>query len=100
MSRETAEGLKIKTDGELRFFHGKGCQACSKTGYSGRISIAEVLMLTPGIKNLIFNMAQEHVIKKQAVEEGMQTLRQQGMKLALEGVTTVEEVFRVTAADE
>jgi len=100
MSRETAEGLKIKPDGELRFFRGKGCQACSKTGYSGRISIAEVLMLTPGIKNLIFNMAQEHVIKKQAVEEGMQTLRQQGMRLAGEGVTTVEEVFRVTAADE
>jgi len=100
MSRETAEGLKIKPDGELRFFRGKGCQVCSKTGYSGRISIAEVLMLTPGIKNLIFNMAQEHVIKKQAVEEGMQTLRQQGMRLAGEGVTTVEEVFRVTAADE
>jgi type II secretory ATPase GspE/PulE/Tfp pilus assembly ATPase PilB-like protein len=45
-------------------------------------------------------MAQEHVIKKQAVSEGMQTLREQGMALAREGITTIEEVFRVTVSDD
>lgn len=100
MSRDAADGLRLPAAGGLKFFRGRGCPECSRTGYSGRISIAEVLMLTPGIKNLIFSMAQEHVIKKLAVEEGMQTLRAQGMDLARGGITTVEEVFRVTAADD
>ncbi|MFA5320529.1 MAG: ATPase, T2SS/T4P/T4SS family [Candidatus Omnitrophota bacterium] len=100
LGKDAAVGLKLPANEELRLFRGKGCQACSNTGYSGRISIAEVLVLSPGIKSLIFNMAQEHVIKKQAVTEGMQTLREQGMVLAREGATTVEEVFRVTVSDD
>jgi len=100
LGKDTAAGLKLSPNEELQLFRGKGCQACSNTGYSGRISIAEVLLLSQGIKSLVFNMAQEHVIKKQAVSEGMQTLREQGMALAREGITTIEEVFRVTVSDD
>jgi len=95
--------LKLKTPslaGKMKFFHGKGCQHCFNTGYLGRIGIAEVLMVSPEIRELILGRAQEHVIKAQARKAGMITLRENGIAAALQGQTTLEEVLRVTAADE
>lgn len=57
-------------------------------------------MLTPKIRELILTRGQEHVIKQQAREEGMKTLREQGMEIVFKGLTTIEEVLRVTAPDE
>jgi len=88
---------KIK---KAEFFRGKGCAQCFNTGYSGRTGIAEVLLLTPKIRELILARAQEHEIKKQARAEGMHTLREDGMEAVLKGHTTLEEVLRVTAPDE
>jgi len=82
------------------FYRGKGCSRCFNLGYSGRVVISEVLVLTPKIRDLILNRSQEHILKRNARTEGMQTLREDGIRAALLGLTSVEEVVRVTAADE
>ncbi|MCX5707042.1 MAG: ATPase, T2SS/T4P/T4SS family [Candidatus Omnitrophica bacterium] len=83
-----------------KFFRGKGCPHCFNTGYSGRTGIAEVLLLTAPIRELILSRAQEHFIKQQARKEGMKTLREDGLLQVLNGLTTLEEVLRVTSPDE
>ncbi|MDD5565710.1 MAG: ATPase, T2SS/T4P/T4SS family [Candidatus Omnitrophica bacterium] len=94
--------LRIKLDGKqkTKFFRGKGCNRCFNFGYSGRLGIAELLLLTPKVRELILSRAQEHLIKQQARQEGMRTLREEGMSAVLRGLTTLEEVVRVTAPDE
>lgn len=82
------------------FFRGQGCSRCFNIGYSGRIGITEILMLTPAIRDLILRRGQEHAIKQKARQEGMKTLREEGMLEIANGVTTLEEVLRVTAPDE
>lgn len=100
--KDAIESLKIKVPEEkkLEFFRGRGCPHCFNKGYSGRVGIAEVLVLTPAIRDLILKRAQEHIIKEQARKEGMQTLREDGLRAVLQGLTTLEEVARVTAPDE
>ena len=99
IKEELIKSLKINTD-KTEFFKAKGCPRCLNLGYSGRIAISETLTLSHEIRELILNHAQEHVIKKQARAEGMRTLREEGVSLALGGLTTLEEVLRVTAPDE
>lgn len=82
------------------FYKGKGCPRCFNFGYSGRVVISEILVLTPKIRDLILHRSQEHIIKRNARTEGMQTLREDGIRAALLGLTSLEEVVRVTAADE
>lgn len=81
-------------------FRGKGCKKCFNTGYKGRVGITEVLVLSPQIRESILNRAGEAKIKAQARKEGMRTMREDGLTKALEGLTTLEEVLRVTAPDE
>ena len=83
-----------------KFFRGKGCPRCFNTGYSGRVSIAELLVLTPLVREMILNRAQEHIIKQQARREGLKTMREDGVRAALQGTTTLEEVVRITAPDD
>ena len=92
--------LNIPCDAKPVFFRGKGCSRCLNTGYSGRVGIAEVLLLSPTLRTLISQRAQEHLIKHQARKEGMHTLREDGIRAALAGLTTLEEILRTTAADE
>jgi type IV pilus assembly protein PilB len=91
--------LKAKGGKVIKFYRGKGCKLCLNTGYSGRLAIAEVLLVSQSIRELIINQAQEHIVKQKACAEGMKTLRENGISLALEGVTTLEEILKVTAAD-
>lgn len=102
IKKDILETMKVRVPAGVKteFFKGKGCPQCFNSGYSGRICLAEVLMLTPKIRELILQRAQEHVIKQAARSEGMITLRENGIDLALKGITTVEEVIRVTAPDE
>jgi general secretion pathway protein E/type IV pilus assembly protein PilB len=79
---------------------GTGCEKCRTTGYSGRLGIYELLRPTPALQPLILNRATSNEIKAHAVADGMSTLRSYGWKRVLEGVTTVEEVMRVTKEDE
>jgi type II secretory ATPase GspE/PulE/Tfp pilus assembly ATPase PilB-like protein len=101
-SDEAIKNLRLHLDKikNPKFFRGKGCSHCLNMGYSGRVGIAEVLVLTPQIREMILNRVQEHVIKQQARKEGMKTLREDGLRAALMGLTTLEEVLRITAADE
>ena len=77
-------------------YRGPGCPSCLHTGYTGRSGIFELMHLDDSIKNLILKTSDANAIKHKAIEEGMITLRQDGAKKVLNGVTTIEEVFRVT----
>ncbi len=85
---------------KLLFYKGKGCDACSKRGYHGRAVLLEALTLTPTIKNLILHAAPEYEIKEAGRAEGMMTLRENGLSKILKGITTPEEVMRVTVKDQ
>ena len=82
------------------FYRPKGCERCFNTGYSGRLGICEILTMSPSIRNMILKKAMESDIKNMARKEGMWTLRQDGLARAMEGLTSLEEILRVTVADE
>jgi general secretion pathway protein E len=77
-------------------YRGKGCPACSETGYRGRTAIYEMLIVSDAIRHLILKKADSTSICRQALEEGMKTLRHDGAQEVIAGVTTLEEVARVT----
>jgi general secretion pathway protein E len=79
-----------------QLYKGHGCENCLETGYLGRTGISELLVINDEIKELISQRRGSHVIKKAAVEKGMSTLREDGLRKALAGETTLEEVYRVT----
>jgi type IV pilus assembly protein PilB len=81
------------------FYHGSGCDRCKNRGYLGRVALIEALPVTETIRRLIIKRASAAVVKNQAVNEGMKTLRMAGIDKALEGITTLEEIWRVTAED-
>ncbi len=85
---------------QAQVYKAKGCQFCQNTGYKGRIALCEYLPATAQIKNLINSKAQETRIKKESRTFGMRTLRQDGITKIEKGVTTLEEVLKVTAPDE
>ena len=76
-------------------YRGKGCEACLNTGYTGRIGIFELLVVSDNIKKLIMNGSDATTIKEQALKEGMITLLQDGINKVIAGVTTLDEVLRV-----
>lgn len=92
--------LALKGAKELTFYRPKGCPKCNNTGYAGRIAIMEALKLTPGIKELILQKVPEMKLKNAARSEGMRTLRENGLAKAIKGITSLEEILRVTAPDE
>ena len=79
-----------------KVYRGKGCPACSGTGYRGRTAIYEILLVSETIRQLIMKKADSVSIGRQAVEEGMKTLREDGARKIVEGITALEEVVRVT----
>ena len=86
-------------NGPVTIYKAKGCEACSNTGYSGRKGIFELLVLTDSVRDLVMARSDASRIKQQALREGMHTLRQDGVRKILSGLTTMEEVFRVTQED-
>jgi type IV pilus assembly protein PilB len=89
-------GISRQDLGEKQFFCGKGCDACNNTGYKGRKGIYELLRVTDPIRELINERAPTVTLKQKAVELGMVTLRQDGLRSIFAGDTTVEEVLRYT----
>jgi general secretion pathway protein E len=77
-------------------FRGRGCPSCLDTGYRGRTGIFELMILDEPVRNLILKTSDANAIKQKAVDQGMLTLRQDGAQKVLDGITTIEEVFRVT----
>ena len=78
------------------FYEGKGCEACRFTGYKGRTGIYEILIVTEPIRDLILKRASSQEIKQKAVEEGMRSLRHDGLLKVCQGITTITEVMRIT----
>ena len=94
---ELAElGLKPNSRRSMRIFRAKGCQACLETGYRDRTGIYEFLRMTEGIKSLVLKTSDANQIKQAAVAQGMKTLRDDGIRKAVEGRTTISEVLRIT----
>jgi general secretion pathway protein E len=83
----------------VMFFKAGGCPECLDTGYRGRIGIYEILVMDDEVRAMILTKADANAIKARAVERGMTTLREDGARKVLDGVTTTEEVLRVTAED-
>jgi len=96
---EMFERLGMEAPKGATFYQGIGCDRCKNRGYSGRAAIIEALTVSEAIRRLIIKRASAAVIKNQAITEGMKTLRMVGIDKALEGITTLEEVWRVTAED-
>jgi len=92
--------LGIKEKGRITLFRGRGCKSCLNTGYKGRVALMETLPITPLIRRLISEKAEEHNIREEARKEGLVTLREDGMIKAREGIITLEEVLRVTAGEQ
>lgn len=81
---------------KVRIYSGKGCKACVNTGYSGRIGIFEVLEMEDNIQQLVMEKANADQIRKKAIENGMTTMLDDGINKVLSGITTIEEIIRVT----
>src|SRR5207244_9080040 len=82
--------------GKKNFYYGKGCEACNQTGYKGRKGIYELMIITDPIRELINERAPTVVLNQKAVELGMVTLRQDGLRSIFAGDTTIEEVLKYT----
>lgn len=81
-------------------YYGAGCDSCNKSGYRGRIAVYEVLLLSASLQDLILHRAPAGEIRRAAIKEGMVTLKEDGIKKALEGVTTIKEIMRVAYREE
>lgn len=86
----------IDSGKHITIYQGIGCKVCHFTGYVGRIGVFEVLEITEAIRDLIAQRSNTDVILKKAIEEGMTTMLDDGLEKVLKGVTTIEEVLRVT----
>jgi len=84
-------------DGKL--YRGRGCSHCRRTGYLGRTGIFEMILMTRKIRALVFDNANEDAIRAEAMNSGMTTLRESGIRKVLNGVTTIEEITRSTVED-
>ena len=88
--------LSRRDIGAKNFYHGKGCETCNQTGYKGRKGIYELMRITDPLRELINERAPTVVLKQKAVELGMVTLRQDGLRSIFAGDTTIEEVLKYT----
>jgi len=89
-------GLSPHEIGDKSFYYGKGCETCNQTGYKGRKGIYELLDMSDPVRELINKRAPSVVLKQKAIELGMTTLRQDGLRCIYDGETTIEEVLKYT----
>jgi type IV pilus assembly protein PilB len=93
-------GFRPEDADSVKAYVGKGCAACAQTGYRGRIAIHEVMWLTRELRDAIVRQQPANEIRKVAIKAGMRTLRQSGLRKVARGMTTIDEVLRVTFADD
>jgi type IV pilus assembly protein PilB len=84
---------------KARAFKGRGCKECNNSGYKGRIALYEVMPFTPRLKELVLQGASTAELKEAMVRDNIKTLRLSGLAKVVEGITTIDEVTRVTSAD-
>lgn len=83
----------------LKLFRGRGCSACGQTGYFGQKGIFEIFIINNDVLDLIFRQVSADVLRKRAREMGMRTLREDGIRKVMSGLTTLEEVISITQGD-
>ena len=86
---------KLKISDPLMVFEPKGCKQCGSRGFSGRIGVFEILEMTDSLSSIVVKDPQEQKIAKEAFDQGMITMRQDGILKVLDGITTIEEILRV-----
>jgi type IV pilus assembly protein PilB len=89
-------GLSPHDIGDKTFYYGRGCTECNDTGYRGRMGLYECLAVTDPLRDLMNQRAPTVVVRQKAIELGMATLRQSGMRAIFDGTTTIEEVLKYT----
>ncbi len=89
-------GISRENVGSRQFYFGKGCPVCSQSGYKGRLGIYEWLRLSEAVRDLVTQRAPTLVIRQKAIEQGMRTLRDDGMRAIFDGNTSIEEVIKYT----
>lgn len=92
-------GPSAKQIEEIQLYRGRGCTKCALTGYQGRKGIFEIFVITDEIQKMIFEKVPASALRVRAREMGMRTLREDGVRKAVAGITTVDEVLRVTMGD-
>lgn len=92
--------LPIAQARQYKFYYGKGCQRCNNSGYKGRTGIYELLDITDDIRDLVANAANVDDIRNFARSQGMTTLREAGLKLIFDGISTIDEVVRETVMED
>jgi type II secretory ATPase GspE/PulE/Tfp pilus assembly ATPase PilB-like protein len=105
---KTLAGYPVEYLGELgvtfppdfKFYRGTGCDHCRQTGYQGRVAIYEICLVTEPLRRLILQKRDGSELKQCAIAQGMETLRHDGWRRVGQGITTIEEVVRVTQTDE
>ena len=85
---------------DMKFYKGRGCEHCRQTGYRGRSAIYEIVIVNEALRRMVIRKETGTAMKARAITDGMVTLRDDGWRRVLRGQTTVEEVVRVTQADE
>jgi len=93
-------GLTPEDVGDKELYYGRGCDQCNNTGYRGRIGLYEIMVLNDELRDLIMNNASTNVLREAARRSGMRTLRENGLAVVFDGITTIEEVARETLAAE
>jgi type IV pilus assembly protein PilB len=91
-----ALGLSREGMPDVQFAYGKGCKECNDTGYRGRKGIYELFVLSPPIRDLVNDNQPASVLSQRAKQEGMRSLREDGIRSIIDGITTVEEVVKYT----
>ena len=100
LERLGISSVEMKKRGVKTFYRGKGCQRCNDTGYYGRIAILEALLIDDKVRSMVMKKASSDEVKDYAVKEkGMMTLRDNAVENCIMGITTLEEVLRVTSED-
>ncbi|NNJ26888.1 GspE/PulE family protein [Alienimonas chondri] len=92
--------LPVETARQYNFYYGKGCATCHNSGYKGRVGLYELMDVTDDIRDLISEDANVDDLRNLARSQGMTTLREAGLKLIFEGVTTIDEVVRETVIED
>ena len=101
LPKEEALDLGFVTHGDLTLKRGRGCEMCRDTGFLGRLAAVEVMVMNDGLKQMTLKEGlSSQELKSEARRQGMTTLRENALDLMLAGLTTIEEVLRVTAPDE
>ena len=84
---------------QTQLFHGRGCSECNHTGFKGRLGLFEIFVITDEVRHLIYERVSAAQLRTRARELGMRTLREDGIRKVVAGLTTLEEIFRVTMGD-